>query len=260
MKVAVQLFTLRDYVTSGEDLYETLRKCRDLGYDGVQASAVGCLNGDEPEVSPEQAKEWLDEFDLVCCATHRPWDRLRDKTECEINFHKALGCDYAGISGLFSPDPILSVDFRQFLSEARPVIEKLKASGIRFGYHNHWHEYLKDPSTGVKGYDLLIDEGAPDLHMLVDTYWINHAGASPETLLKRCSGRIAMVHLKDKEYVHGEGMVMAPVGEGNLDWPEILSACEAGGTEWLIVEQDTCRRDPFDCLRSSRKYLRSLGY
>lgn len=30
----------------------------------------------------------------------------------------------------------------------------------------------------------------------------------------------------------------AEVGEGNLDWVEILSACREAGTQWLVVEQD----------------------
>jgi sugar phosphate isomerase/epimerase len=58
------------------------------------------------------------------------------------------------------------------------------------------------------------------------------------------------------EVVEGDGPVMAPVGEGNLEWPQILAACSEGGTEWLIVEQDEFRRDPFDCLASSLMFLR----
>jgi sugar phosphate isomerase/epimerase len=67
-----------------------------------------------------------------------------------------------------------------------------------------------------------------------------------------------VVHVKDKEVIPGEGPVMAPVGEGNLNWPRILDVCEKGGIEWYVVEQDTCRRDPFDCLRSSYEYLSTL--
>ena len=50
--------------------------------------------------------------------------------------------------------------------------------------------------------------------------------------------------------------VMAPIGEGNLPWAEsILPACRKAGVRWYAVEQDVCRRDPFDCLRASFDFL-----
>jgi sugar phosphate isomerase/epimerase len=55
------------------------------------------------------------------------------------------------------------------------------------------------------------------------------------------------------------GGVMAPVGEGNLNWDGILPALDKAGTKWFIVEQDDCRRDPFDCLASSFDYLSHLN-
>ena len=89
----------------------------------------------------------------------------------------------------------------------------------------------------------------------VDTYWVANAGVDPARLLDRCAGRIPVIHVKDMEVAPVDGPVMAPVGEGNLDWNSILSSAKAGGTEWLLVEQDTCRRDPFLCLRSSYEFL-----
>ena len=38
------------------------------------------------------------------------------------------------------------------------------------------------------------------------------------------------------------------------DWPAIFTAGNASGVEWYVVEQDECRRDPFDCLASSYRY------
>jgi sugar phosphate isomerase/epimerase len=52
---------------------------------------------------------------------------------------------------------------------------------------------------------------------------------------------------------------MAPVGEGNLDWDGIIAAGEEGGVEWYAIEQDVCRRDPFDCLASSFEFLAAKG-
>ena len=56
----------------------------------------------------------------------------------------------------------------------------------------------------------------------------------------------------------GWDVTFTPVGEGNLDWPSIIEAFRAMGTQWLIVEQDSCRRDAFDSIGSSLNYVRTL--
>ena len=53
--------------------------------------------------------------------------------------------------------------------------------------------------------------------------------------------------------------VMAELGEGNLDWADVLAACGEAGVEWLIVEQDVCRRDPFESLAISLRNLQGMG-
>ncbi len=255
-KLAAQLYTLREHTKTARDFDNALGLCHEIGYAAVQLSAVGCMNGDQPEVDAKTARLMLDHNGLQCCATHRPWEALRDRTDEEIDFHLTLGCNYVAIGGLWPKDP---TDFRRFIEESRPVIAKLKDAGIWFGYHNHSHEFVRNPETGKPWFDVLIEEGAPDLMLEIDTYWVQHAGIDPASLLRRCANRIPVIHVKDKEVVPEEGPVFAPVGEGNLDWAGIIDACEEGGTEWYVVEQDTCRRDPFDCLRSSFDYLSAFN-
>ena len=53
---------------------------------------------------------------------------------------------------------------------------------------------------------------------------------------------------------------MAPVMEGNLNFPGILKALEETSCEYLLVEQDTCQGSPFDCLETSYRNLKNTGY
>ena len=258
-KLAAQLYTVRDYTKTRRDLQETLKKVAAIGYPAVQFSAVGCMGGETPEVSAAEARKMLDDLGLRCIATHRVWTDLVKKTASEIELHKTLGCDYAAIGGIPNEYGHTPEGYRRWLREARPVIAALKTAGIRFGHHNHSREFMRfpdDPRGNLE--NILIEEGGPDLMLELDLYWIEHAGLHAERVVERCPGRVPVIHLKDKEVI-AEGPVMAPIGEGNMDWPHIIPVCEKAGVRWYCVEQDTCRRDPFDCLRSSFNYLAGFG-
>lgn len=254
-KIAAQLYTVRDHCQTAKDFAETCLKLSKIGYTAVQVSGVAAL---DHEINVQDARKILDDHGLRCIATHRPWANFLNAIDDEIAFHKAIGCDYAAIGGLWSPYRNDKLSYRKFLAEVVPVVDALAAEGVRFGFHNHSHEFQRVGEGSLTLYDLIIEEGPQNLMLEVDTHWVAHAGVCPTSLLRRCSGRIPVIHLKDTEVIDGVGPVMAPIGEGNLDWPSIIGVCEAGGTESYAVEQDTCRRDPFDCLRSSFEYLKAL--
>lgn len=257
---AVQMYTLRELCKTTKDFADSLKRVSDIGYTAVQLSGIGCMGGESPEVDAKEGRRMLDDNGLRCAATHRSWDALAGQTEAEIEFHQTLGCDYAAIGGL---PPAYREDgeagFRRFVQESAPKIAKLKAAGITFGYHNHAHEFVRILPGTSTWYDVFVDEGGPDFTLEIDTYWAAHAGVEPVRLIKRCAGRLPVVHLKDKTVV-GNDTNFAPIGEGNLAWDDILPAFDAAGTQVYAVEQDNCYdRDPFDCLRSSYDFLASKG-
>ncbi|MBI2193378.1 MAG: sugar phosphate isomerase/epimerase [Planctomycetes bacterium] len=259
-QLAVQMYTLREFTHTARELAESLRKVRAIGYPAVQLSAVSAMAGDAPEVSAKEARRMLDDQGLRCIATHRAWDDLVGHTGLEIDFHQELGCGYVAIGGIPRNYADLSAEgYSKFARDARPVLARLKDAGITFGYHNHAHEFQRIAPGPRTLYDILIDEGGSNFTLEVDVYWAVHAGVNPVRIFQRCPGRVPVIHLKDKEVVPGEGPVMSPIGEGNLDWDSILPVCARAGVAWYAVEQDTCRRDPFDCLRSSFEYLTARG-
>jgi sugar phosphate isomerase/epimerase len=53
----------------------------------------------------------------------------------------------------------------------------------------------------------------------------------------------------------------AEIGEGNLNWPAIMQAAQESGVEWYLVEQDrSYERDPFESLAISYRNLKSWGF
>lgn len=259
-QIAAQMFTVREFTKTAADFAASLKKIADIGYPAVQLSAVGAMNGETPDVSAALAGRMLADNGLKCIATHRSWEALRDTTEKEIEFHHQVGCDFAAIGGIPRTYEGTLAGYRHFVQDAIPVIRRLKEAGIRFGHHNHSSEFFKPAGQNLTLEDILIDEAPADLMLELDLYWIEHAGINCANILKRVPGRVPVIHIKDKEVVEGKNETrMAPIGEGNLEWDRIISACRAAGVKWYAVEQDQCFRDPFDCLKSSFDFLRSKG-
>ena len=133
----------------------------------------------------------------------------------------------------------------------------LREAGVRLSYHNHAYELQRYGQQS--GLEILYQASDPALlDGQIDTYWVQFGGGSPAAWIRRLRGRAPTVHVKDMDVSEGQP-VMAEVGEGNLDWPDVLAACRDAGVEWLIVEQDESRRNPFESLAISRRNLRALG-
>ena len=252
--IAAQLYTLRDFTKAPADIAATMKKVRAIGYEAVQCSALG-------PIEPRELKAICDGEGLTICATHISFERMRDETQAVIDEHHILGCQFPAIGGM--PGEYRSAEgFHKFAQDGSEVARKLRAGGLTFGYHNHSFELEKFPpcfGTPMCGLEILLTESDPDVFTLeIDTYWIQHGGGNPVSWIEKCAGRIPLVHFKDMGVFDGQ-QAMAEVGEGNLEWPAIIAACRASGTKWYIVEQDTCRRDPFDSLKISLENLKAMG-
>ena len=70
---------------------------------------------------------------------------------------------------------------------------------------------------------------------------------------------IPCIHFKDLK-IKDNTPKYAEIGQGNLEWDEIIEACEYANVEFALVEQDTCEGDPFDSLKISYDYLSKKGF
>src|SRR5439155_26411237 len=101
----------------------------------------------------------------------------------------------------------------------------------------------------------------------VDCFWVSVAGNDPVEFIRKWTGRVPLVHLKDKaaatEQRFNEGVprtAFKEVGNGTLDWPGILRAASAAGAQHYFVEQDQTPGDPIESLRQSYSNLSRLSY
>ena len=247
--IAAQLYTLREFTRTPEDIGTTLKKLARMGYEAVQLSAMG-------PIAPAKLKEITDGEGLEIVATHVDYDEIYQEPKKVIEEHQLWGCRHVAIGSL--PQRYHNKEgFGRFASEASEAVRSLIDAGLTFSYHNHSFELEK---FGARtGLDILYEESDPEVFSAeIDTYWIQHGGANPVSWLRKLKDRIYIVHLKDMA-MRGREQLFAEVGEGNLEWPEILQMCKRAKVEWYIVEQDNCRRDPFESLKISLHNLRRMG-
>jgi len=248
--LAAQLYTVREFTQTEADFAESMRKIRNIGYQAVQLSAVG-------PIPPKRIRAILDDAGLTACATHVPYDRMRDETDAVIEEHRILGCAYPAIGGL--PREYRNAEgYGRFARECSEVAAKLAEAGLTFAYHNHHFEFEK--FGGRTGFEILYTESDPAVFKAEpDTYWIQAGGGDPAYWIAWLEGRAPLIHLKDMA-IRDATQVFAEVGEGNLNWPAVFAACKTAGAVWYIVEQDTCAGDPFDSLALSYRNLRAMGF
>ncbi|MFB3892122.1 MAG: sugar phosphate isomerase/epimerase family protein [Phycisphaerae bacterium] len=250
--LGAQLYTVRQFCKTIAEAAESLKKVAAIGYTAVQLSGFG-------PAKPEEVAKVVTDAGLAMAATHVGWDQLRDKTDEVIAQHKLWNCRHIAIGGLWGEYFTLD-GMKRFRDELAVVAPKLAAEGMDFSYHNHSHELAR---FGGRTWLERLYETIPAEHLKaeLDTYWIAHGGGSPAAWIARYPGRQPLLHLKDMAVsLEPREQRFAEIGEGNLDWPGILKAASKAGVEWYLVEQDqSYGRDPFESLAISYRNLKAMG-
>ena len=240
--IALQLYTIRALLQDASQLGGVLGRVRDIGYRTVEVAGLG-------PGAVDRFGEEMRRSDLTACAAHVSYERLAADPESVAAECTDWGCQYVVVPAV--PDTYRSADgYRRFASEAAELAERLRPSGLRLAYHNHAYELER--YGGRTGLELVFEPGELDAEL--DTYWLQFGGVNPAAWIRKLKGRVPLVHLKDLAVVAGSP-VDAPVGEGNLDWSDILNACSEAGTRWLVVEQDDPGDDPMEKIASSYRNL-----
>ncbi len=249
--VGAQLFTLRDFCKTPQDLAATLKKVRQIGYTAVQLSGIGPM--------PAQAvADAVAAAGLKSPATHVGWGRFKDDLDGLIADHKLWGAPHSAVGSL--PKEYFSAEgLELFARELPPIAERLAAEGMTFSFHNHSNElaHIDGKCWLTKLYETIAPE---HLKVEIDTYWITAGGGDPAAWVARYPGRQPLLHFKDMIVEFDRTQKFAPVGDGNLNWPAIIDAARKADVEWIFVEQDNAYgADPFECLARSYNNLVKLG-
>ena len=283
--IGVQMSTIAPAKMPKFDAYESMARLADIGYKCIEISQV--------PMTDENVKGFrraIDELGFNVAATSAltaanpmlPGCDMSNPDEMKkmIEDAKYLDCDLFRIGSMPMEARFSLQAAVDFAKQADEYACQLKEHGIDLYYHNHHFEFARHDGKFLMD---IIKENTKYLGFELDIHWIYRGGMDPVEFINQYAGRIRLLHLKDYRIGHmampdgvdmstKEGMMkayaamnniveFAEVGEGTLNIPACIEAGLAGGSEYFLVEQDiTYGRDPFECLKTSHDNLVKMGY
>ena len=240
MKIAVQVYSVREHIKDTETLLAALEEIKKIGYDGVEFA--GYFGTDAATI-----KAKLDEIGLVAVGGHIGLDDFKaDKLEATIEFQNTLGVKAVGVGGAPHDTVEESETTGTILGNAQKYA--MDKYGMKIYYHNHCEEF-KPCEDG----QLPIDIIGNLCSLEIDTYWSFHAGEDNYKLLTEKKDKIVHLHVKDG--IDGKPKAL---GEGNCDIPTVIKAAKDIGMEWVIVENDDPVPTGFEDITRSLAYLKTI--
>lgn len=251
--LAAQVYTIRDSIKTAASFAASMQRLRAIGYTGVQLDLEH-----HPDVPAADIKRACDDAGLTICISHFGYELFVSELDAIIERQQIWGCAHTAIVAMprtFHLDG--EAGYQRFAAEASAIGERLARAGVTLSYHNHSYEFVR---FGARtGLEILFGESDPRyLQAELDTYWVQHGGGDPAAWIRGVAGRMPVVHYKDMAISPEGKQLFAEVGEGNLNWPAIVTATANASVGWCVVEQDVCQRDPFASLALSFAYLHAL--
>lgn len=256
MKFGLNMFSLREQTKTKEETIEVVKRLQAMGYDYFQFSGT--------TVDTDTRVMIAKELGAPIVLTHTKFDAMMADPEGVVADHALYGCENIGL-GMREFRGKTEEEIYAAIAEIKEASEKIKAAGGHFYYHHHNFEFIK-LSNGKTIFEEIIEK-CPEVNFTLDTFWLQAGGVSIVEYIEKLKGRICCVHLKDflpgfKQNEEGKWKMaepkFAPVGDGNINWQDVMTAFKKAGVQYYLVEQDDATKydDPMAQVERSIKYLK----
>ena len=256
--IGLQLYSLRNELKA--DTPGTIKALVDAGYK--QGEMYGFPNCDDMIKA-------ANDHGLGLHSTHFDWEAaVNPSDEGFSDFRKIvekanqIKLTHLVVPYLHDKDRDSLDDYKRVAGNLNKAAVIAKKAGIQLAYHNHSFEYK--PMGGSTGFDIFTKEFAPEMKFELDVFWVKAAGVDPVTLIKKLSGRVSQLHLKDLkkglELPIYDGMpkeAFKELGNGMIPMEPIIEAGKAAGVVHCHIEQDHSP-NPLKSVTESVAYLETL--
>ena len=176
-----------------------------------------------------------------------------------VKFCKTVGCKNVVISMLPFGCILGGEDkFYAFLDTLDRQYEIYEKHGITLAYHHHNWEYIRLSNGKTRMAELL--SRTKKIKLVHDTYWTARCGISPAEQIREFGRRLLGIHLRDLAFKKKLLCVVphdCAVGEGVIDFGEVLRAADEVGAEYAVIEQNT--KTPYEDIKRSLNNLMKIN-
>jgi sugar phosphate isomerase/epimerase len=255
--ISIQLWTVRDALWGSPGFDETLRAIADLGYPRVE-QALGYFGRTAAEL-----RAFYDSLGIEATSSHDGISGTPAALEQKLQNAVTLGQRYIVVPYL--NEPVSASKWQTWAEQMNTEAAAAAAVGLRYGYHNHAHEFTTVLDNGSTPWEILTSELDPALvHLEIDLYWAVRGGiesghaADPEgftiDVIHDAPQRVLQYHVKDRHASDGD---MADLGTGHIDFARLF---RAHAVREYIVENDTPDVSPLQTAEVGYDYLRALRF
>lgn len=247
--VGLELFSVRNELK--EDLMGTVKRVAQMGYENVEFFSPYA------DWSIEQAKDMrklMDDLKITCLSTHNSSRALTAESIGKtMELNQILGSKQVVMA---SAGRVQGLDgWKKVADILNESNAKLKAAGMRSGFHNHQTEFK--PIDGTMPMEVLASSTDKSVVLQLDVGTCIEAGVDPVAWIKKNPGRIGSMHCKEWSS-KGKGYKVL-LGEGDTKWKAVFKAAESvGGIEHYLVEQEGADIPPFEAAEACLKTFRKL--
>ncbi len=196
-------------------------------------------------------KALLKRHGLSAPSAHMPLPSTDEGWKAQFDMANAMGHRWVIMPYLDASQRKTADDWKRLSARLNTAAGMAKASGLKFGYHNHDFEFAA--LDGTTGYDIITSQtDASMVKLELDLYWAVKAGQDPLALMARMPGRVTCCHVKDA----GPAPLRAimDVGAGTIDFKTILAKGRTMGLEHWFIEHDE-PKDPLASIAASAKAM-----
>ncbi len=251
--LSIQVYSVRNKMKTEQDTRETFKALSSYGFTGIQ-TAGDCEWGFENYAAAAK------EAGLKIVGTHLDLDLFSNIDET-VRIHNLFETKCAGIGGmpgLWSPD-FSPKSVTDFIEQVNKIAEQFGKHGLNFTYHHHDREFSKIGNETIM--EILVRElDEKNTSFVLDTYWLQTGGVSILEWISKLEGRVKILHLKDYIVPFGKsGGSITELGNGNINFKDVIKAAEACGVEELCYEQDNAvNGDSLASAKKSAEYFYSI--
>ena len=287
MQVGLQMYSVRNAFE--RDPFGTLEKVAELGYRFIEVANHKAEQdaGAGINIPARELKRVTDDLGVRIIGAHfmpTDWADIDAYYRDEAAIDRTIA--YYGELG--SSSISLPIDFfpsRAYLLERcdlyNRIGEKCRRAGMKFLYHNHYHEFQR--FDGEYMLDLIMDNTDPAcVGVELDAYWTLRGALNPVEKIRQYGERIAIIHEKDFPFdqvqhlnawavldqdvpldVKGFLSQVKPehfieVGDGMIKIQDVIDAGNEFGVPYILVEQDYTRLRELESVARSMANFRKM--